>query len=341
MIYLYYGPDDFSIREAVQKQLRAALPPDTADLNTTRLAANEVTPDALRFACEAAPFLADRRAVVVDQFFTRAGARRGRAAAAKADEGGEKAEPQAVKDVAAYLPQVPANTLLILVEGEALPKTGPLPKALDAAGVKQQFFGTLAGAPLVRWIKERAKVTAGKSGGQLSDPAAQLLATFVGGDLRVLSNEIAKLITYAGPGREVDPEAVRLLVNQAQEVNVFALVDAVGQGQLKPALAALHALLEAGEPPERILGMLARQVRLLLQARDLADRRASGDEVARTLGLAGFPLRKVQEQARLFTLPRLLEMHRRTLEADLAVKTGQQERALAIELLVTDLARRR
>src|SRR5688500_14218820 len=192
MIFLYHGPDEFSIREAVQKQLKAALPAETADLNLSRLAGDQVTADALRFACEAAPFLADRRAVVVERFFS-------------------QKKTTHTDAVAAYLPTVPANTLLLFVEGEAPPKTGPVARALEAAKVKLQYFGPLTGAALVRWIKDRAK----ELGGQFSDPAAQLLATFVGGDLRTVANEVDKLVTYAGPGKAVEADHVRLLVNQA------------------------------------------------------------------------------------------------------------------------------
>ena len=316
MIILFHGPDDFSIREAVQKQLKAALPVDTADLNLTWLSGDQVTPDALRFACEAAPFLADRRAVVVERFFS-----------------GKKATH--VDAVAEYLPRVPANTLLLFVEEDAPPKSGPVARALAEAKVKVQFFGPFTGAALVRWIKDRAKAL----GGQISDPAAQLLASFVGGELRQLSNEVAKLVTYAGPGKMVEPEHVRLLVNEATETNIWALVDGVGRGQLRPALGALQQLLEAGERPERIMGMVARQVRLLVQARDCAERKVSEGETAKALGVSGFQLRKVQEQARLFRLERLKGMHRRTQEADVAIKTGRQPATLAVELLVTDLVR--
>lgn len=332
MIYVFYGPDDFSMRESVTKLLRAALPEEMADLNTTRLSADEVTADALRFACEAAPFLADRRAVVVDRFFSRS--RRGRAAKAKASE--QESEPKVIAEVAEYLTQVPANTLLVFVESDAPPKTGAVAKALEAAQVKQQFFPTLAGAPLVRWTKARVK----SAGGEIGDQAAVMLATFVGGDLRTLSNEIQKLVSYAGPGRAIDPEAVQLLVNQAQEVNVFALVDAVGHGQRKKAVTALHRLLAAGERPERIMGMLSRQVRLLLQARDGLDRGEAPDPLGKALGLSGFPLRKILEQARLFTVPTLVRMHQLTLQTDVSAKTGQQDPSLALDVLVAELTER-
>ena len=318
MIFLYHGPDEFSIREAVQKQLKAALPADTADLNLSRLAGDQVTADALRFACEAAPFLADRRAVVVDRFFS-------------------QKKTTHTEAVSAYLPSVPANTLLLFVEGDAPPKTGPVARALDAAKVKQQYFGPLNGAALSRWIKDRAKTM----GGQFSDQAAQVLASFVGGDLRVVGNEVAKLVAYAGPGKVVEAEQVRLLVNQAAETNIFALVDAVAQGELKTALRSLQLLVEGGARAPYVVTMLGRQVRLVLQARDSLDRGLPAGEAARIMGVSGFPVQKAIGQARAFNGEQLARMHERVLAADVAVKTGRQSEDVALELLVTDLVRLR
>lgn len=339
MIFLYYGPDSFSIQEAVERQLRAALPAEMADMNLTRMAAEEVTVDALRFACEAMPFLADRRAVVVQGLFHKLTTRRqrgGQERSAEASAQSGEREPKLVTEIAGYLPFVPENTLLILVEPDAPPKTGPLAKAIEAAMVKQQPFPLLSGTPLVRWIKERVRA----GGGQMSERAVNLLATYCGGDLRALSHEIQKLMTYAGPGHLVDVAEVELLVSQVSEGNIFAFVDAIGTGNRKQALTYLHVLMEQGERPERIMGMVARQVRLLLQAKDLTARRAAPDELARQLGLAPYPLRKITEQVRLFTLPVLELMHARVLEADLQIKTGLVDPDLALELLVAELAAR-
>ena len=333
MIHLLYGPDEFSRQEALERLLRAALPAELADLNTTRLAAGEVTVDALRFACEAAPFLADRRAVLVTGLIGRLTARRGRAAEQDIGDDGTPAKGLAA-EIAAYLPRVPANTLLVLLEGDAPPKTGALAKALTEAQAKTQAFPLLAGPPLSRWIRERAKSV----DSSISDRAADLLATYVGGDLRALANELAKLATYVGPGRTIDLEDVSNLVNQVRESTIFELVDAVAQGNRKGALVALHQLLEDGERPERVLIMLGRQVRLLLQARELRGAGYTADAIGRELALSQFPLRKVMEQTRRFELPRLEAMHRRVLQADVSIKTGQQEPDLALELLVTELA---
>lgn len=360
MIYFYYGPDEYSLGEAVQRLLRAAVPAETADLNITRMAADEVTLDGLRFACESLPFLADRRAVVVDHVFARLAARRqrerpdppdagrdsrlgGRRDGAQKGSGNNRQdrkersaerEPALASEIARYLPNVPANALLVFVEGDAPPKSGTLAKALEQARVKQQYFPVLAGSALARWIKERTK----EAGGALTDSAAQMLATYIGGDLRLLANEIKKLTTYAGPGRTVDVPEVQLLVSQTGEANVFHFVDAIGLRDPKRALVTLHTLLEHGERPERILGMVARQVRLLLQAKDLIQRGEPPAAVGQALGLPPFPLRKISEQVRLFPLTRLERMHRHVLETDVHIKTGQQEASLALEMLVAELA---
>jgi len=344
MLYVFWGPDEFSIHEAVQRLLDQAFPDaGLAALNVTRLSGAEATIEALRFACEAVPFLAGRRAVVVEGLLTRLSSRRGGAGSAAGGSGaetsdttGEPAAPPSrqVAELAAYLPSIPEATLAIFIEPAAPPKSGPLARALEQARARQQSFPLLSGPPLVRWIKTRARA----AGAAITDEAAELLATFSGSDLRQIASELQKLATYAGPGRPIDAEAVRLLVSQASEANVFDLVDAIGQGNRPRALAALVTLLEAGERPERILGMVARQVRLLLQARDLLDHGAAPAAIAQVLGLPPYPLRKVLEQARLFDLPALVRMHRRVLETDVQIKTGVLEPALVLDVLVATLA---
>lgn len=338
MIYYLCGPDGFTLQATVQRLLRGALPAEVADLNTTRLGGNEVTAEALRFACEATPFLADRRVVVVEGFFARFAKARVRAEKGEPRDGApdsRKGERDAgpADAVAAYLSQVPANTLLIFVEAELPPKTGPLARALAEAGAKQQFFPQLAGMPLVRWIRERAQT----SGTSLAEGAAELLAGFIGGDLRTLANELSKLATYVGPGQSIDVEDIRTMVSQVAEANIFDCVDAIGQGDRHKALNAFHHLLEHGERPERILALISRQVRLLLQAKDLGQRGEGPEGIGRALGLSPFPLRKVLDQTRLFEVTALEGMLRRVLEADVQIKTGTLESGLALELLIAEL----
>jgi DNA polymerase-3 subunit delta len=65
MLYLLYGPDELARSEALHSY-QAAIPADVADLNLTRLDGRKLKADTLAAACEAIPFLADRRLVIVE-----------------------------------------------------------------------------------------------------------------------------------------------------------------------------------------------------------------------------------------------------------------------------------
>jgi DNA polymerase III delta subunit len=61
-------------------------------------------------------------------------------------------------------------------------------------------------------------------------------------------------------------------------------------------------------------------------------------QVQSRLGLAPFPAQKTAEQAQRYTPAQLEAMHRLILRADLQSKSSDLDPAVALELLVADLA---
>jgi DNA polymerase-3 subunit delta len=160
----------------------------------------------------------------------------------------------------------------------------------------------------------------------------------VGADLRRLDAELSKLALYCGaqPVREAD---VRLLVAPA-EANVFALLDAVADGRPGPALAALRRLLHQGQAVEALLPQLIALMRRLLVARALV---AEGRSVAADgvdFGLTTNPRaqEKLVRQAGRYQPEDFDRAYDRLLACDRAVKTGETEPEVAVELLVAELA---
>ena len=167
-------------------------------------------------------------------------------------------------------------------------------------------------------------------------PAVHALANYVGADLRLLDNEIEKLVTYRG-GAVVTANDVRELVAAAQESSVFDLVDALGRRETHTALELLHDQLNHNAVPVVLFGMIVRQFRLLLQMKDLASRGMTLAVANEIVKLHPFPAQKVWEQAMNFTLPRLEQIYRRLLEADIAMKTGRGEPLVMLDMLVVEL----
>ena len=110
----------------------------------------------------------------------------------------------------------------------------------------------------------------------------------------------------------------------------------VGIGNGKSAQRLLHRLLE-NEDAFSVWGMVVRQFRLLLLAREVIDDRGGQREVEQALGVHSFVAEKVFSQAKRFSLPALEKIYHKLLEIDEAAKTGQVTLDLAMETLVVEL----
>lgn len=340
MFYIFHGEDEFSRSEELAN-LRGKLAggdPAMADLNTSLLDGNRLTLSELRHVCDTIPFMNDRRLVIVRGLLGRFTPGR-EASGQRSSEGEEPAwKREFVHELAAYLPALPPTTRLIFVEDQMLPASHPILKVARSEGKDKGAFIRLFQRPKDRdlpgWIHARAEA----KGGRIDREATIILAALVGNDLRLLDQEIDKLLLYAG-GMPVSPEHVRTLVSRAREASIFDLVDCVGRREPDRALRLLHHLLDAGEPPLYLLTMLARQVRILIQVSELQAQGFSQQEIVDRLKLHPYVVQKGLAQARNFDMAQLEAAHQHLVETDWAIKTGQLEDLLALDMLVVDLTR--
>jgi DNA polymerase-3 subunit delta len=255
--------------------------------------------------------------------------------APRKDRGLSAAQEEYLAALADYLPRLPETTRLVFVEDGPLPAKHPI---LQLAQREERGYARRFDPPkartLPRWIKKRVR----KHGGEIEPQAARHLAAVIGTDLRLLDQEIAKLVTYTGAERAITRADVEAVVPYAQAAVVFDMVDALGQRDGRTAAQTLHRLLDAGEHPLGLLAMIVRQFRLLIQVKELKAERATPRDVAKRLGIHPFPAGKLYNQATHFTAEQLETVYRHLLDTDVAIKTGEIEAEVALDLLVAGLA---
>ena len=347
MITLIHGPTELLRAEALAAIRKGiADDPEMAELNTTRLDGRTSTVSELRNACDTLPFLAERRLVIAEGLLTRLAAPakgRGKAAeGATVEDGVEETplSPEAAKGQAkvllAYLDEVPESTELVLFE-EDTTNAGPILRRLQeltrSGQAKIVTCEKLRRNELPDWIRQRAAARKVKlDAGAIAD-----LAEFVGDELRQLDQELIKLADYA-PHRTVTREDVRRLVPATRAASVFEMADALGMGDGATAGKLMrHALEIDGEQPLRLLGMIARQYRLLIQAKALQAQGAKPPEMARTLNVADWTVPKLLNQASRHTFAALERAMARILAADEAIKTGKLSDREAMDVLLAEL----
>lgn len=325
MIRVLHGYDEFSASEAYARIVETIGPPDVRGPNTSLFDGKAIKLGEVIAAASAIPFLADRRLVTVRGLL-------GRLQAKDTSLGDEW------DSLASRLEGIPPTTELVFFD---IPETNKHElkrggRALMAVGPRAEVreFQPPRGPALEGWIRERF---AG-AGAKVQADAATRLAWLAGGNLRLLDQEVQKLALHAG-GRPVTRQDVDLLVPESREESIFAAVDAILERRPGVAMKLMYSLLASGETATNLLNMLARQVRLTLLAREMWERSLPPDEIGKRAGIkAGFPLEKTLRQAERFGIPYLSAVHHRLLDADLAIKTGELDERLAVEILVARLS---
>jgi DNA polymerase-3 subunit delta len=325
VIYVLHGDDEFAIAQFVA-DLKAKLGDSSmAEMNFTKLDGRSLALDDLISATNAMPFLAKRRLAVLYHplaYFKHTSTR------------------QKLLD---YLGKIPGTAALVLVEYQILTdererKKGKIHWLEDWAikagdRVYIRAFSQPKGAAMARWIQERARA----HGGQFDNQAAGTLGSLVGDDTRLADHEIQKMLLYVNFQRAVEVDDVQHLTAQALEGDIFGLVDALGNRNSRVASTMLHRLLEEDDPL-RIFGMIIRQFRLILLAREILDHGGHEDEVARRLKIHPYVAKKVTAQARGFSRIALEEVYHHLLEVDEAIKTGRVDADLGLDVFIAQHA---
>jgi DNA polymerase-3 subunit delta len=348
LITLIHGPEEL-LRAEVLAKIRSGIAEDPAlvDMNTTQFAGREVTVSALQNACDTLPFLSARRFVLVEGLLGHLTAATKRPPpASEKPQSGESApdddlSPQVSRArttaLLAYLDQVPETAELVFLETDVVASAVVLRhlQELQRDGRARIIScQKLKKGDLPTWIRERARLHALR----LEPTAIADLAEFVGDDLRQLDQELIKLADYASDGKTVSRTDVRQLVPITRAANIFELVDALGSGDGRTAGRLMqHALDTDGEQPLRLMGMITRQYRLLIQAKALQAEGVKPAEIGRTLNVPDWTVPKLATQASRHSFDQLQTAMERILATDEAIKTGKMGDREAMDILLAQL----
>jgi len=311
-VALLHGPEPLLIEDAVAAVTRALFPdPSLAALSREILEAREVGAEGIVRSALTLPFLAPARLVVA--------------------RGADTLPARQSESLAAYCKSPNPSSVLLLLADETLPAGHWLLRLLPPAAI----VGVSAprGRGLVTWLRARAA----SSGFDLGEEPAALLIELAGENLATLVGEVEKAALAGGPeNRRVTVAEVRAIVGEHRLRGVFALTDALAGRDLARALTVLGSLLQAGEDPMAVLGMLAREARATWQAQEWLRAGRGADEVVRALR------RPQVAGSRLVTLAQSLSPRtatRRLLrcwEAERRLKLGAPARS-ELTLLIADL----
>jgi DNA polymerase-3 subunit delta len=309
---LLHGPEPFLLEDAVARLTRALFPGQT-ELSLVReiLDARSAGAEAIVQSALMLPWLGDRRLVV---------ARGVEGLAAKAGE-----------SLAAYAKAPNPSTVLVLMAEAPLEPSHWLLRAVPAAQVVAA--PAMTGRALSGWLRSHAQA----QGYELAEDAAALLVELSGDDLTQLVGEVEKAALAGGPeNRRVTTAEIRAVVGEHRLRHVFDLTRALSARDTAAALALLEGLLNAGEEPLAVLGMLTREARATWQAAGALRAGRAPEDIARSLRRPPTAATALLERARSLSPGAAARQLARCWDVERRLKLGGAARP-ELSLLVADL----
>ena len=302
-VYLLFGEENY-LKKQYKDRLTKALISDGDTMNYAYYEGKGIDVKEIIDLSETMPFFSERRLIVIENsgFFKNATA-----------------------ELAEYMKEIPETTYFIFVETE-LDKRGKMFKAVKDKGriveLARQDEKTL-----VRWIYGNVK----KEGKQIAESTIYYLLSKCGTDMENLQKEMEKLFCYTLNNDVINMEDIDAICTTQITNEIFDMVNAVAEKKQKRALDRYYDLLALKEPAMRILYLLSRQFRLLME---VAGEGYDKKTIASKAGLHPYAVGKYIEQSRSFSQEELRKILEESVDIEERVKTGRLGDVLAVELFI-------
>ena len=311
--YLLYGEEAY-LKNQYKDKLKAALWQEGDTMNAAFYQGRSTNPKELIDLAETMPFFADHRLILVeDSGFFKSGA----------------------EDLAEYMENIPQTTTFVFSETD-VDKRSRMYKALKNNGRIVEFAAQNQEL-LTRWLLGRLR----RENKNITKAAMQEFFDRVGLDMGTLDREMEKLICYCLDRDVIELADVEAVCPQAVTNRIFDMVGAIVECRRKDALEMYYDLLALKEPPLRILFLITRQYNILMQLKDLKRKGMNNPAMAKAAGIPPFAVSRSLGQASRLSVGSIEHILSYSVEMEEAVKTGQMNEQIAVELVIIEASRER
>lgn len=164
---------------------------------------------------------------------------------------------------------VPAGSVLIFTAAlvdrrKRIVKTVIESGAVLELSLERERSGALSANAIEQLIRRALE----PNGKRLTAAARRLIGERAGSDPAIFASELEKLCLYVGEAETIGEDDVRASWRDLGESWIFDFTRALSQRDAASALRLLRGLFQQGEHPLYVLALIARELRLLLLARD-------------------------------------------------------------------------
>ncbi len=343
-VVLLAGKEEFLVDDYSRKLIRKFVSETSSSLDLVKPERDIVTAQTIIESMETVSLMSERKVVWLQNFYDDRG---------RMPEAFNKSESE-VRDLREYIEQnlqrdSEGVLLLITYAGQkdereqANIMKSALSKTIGKAGAVYDFESLNPGQ-LRAFIRKRFK-----DAGKIFAPGIPgIIARETGYGskgidygLYNLENDLKKIIAHCGAGTEIMSEDVLQVITISPEKNVFEMIDALGQNNKDKAFRLLHNLLEDGTGEFQLLGLITKQLEIMLEAREMKEHGLSLAQIQAALkksdNVHAFRTKKALEAGNRFSCRDMERILSSAYDIEENIKTGIMPGQLALEYFIAQI----
>lgn len=319
--FLFRGKEIYLIEDIINRIKVKYIDKSVEALNYTVLNGKYIDQDDLINACETLPFMAEKKLVILNE------------APLFLQEGISNEV-----DFYKYLDNIGDHCILLIIDrNEAIDRRSKFYQYFKKKDLLVEF-NKLDRPQLRTWIKEllkrNKKVMTDENISYFIENSSYLNKnTDSQKDLYSLKGDLDKLISYVD-GQEIGKKDIEANAKKTMDSNIFDLLNHLNDGKTDMALQVFNNLYSFNEPVLRILFMIIRQTRLLINYKLYSEKGYNDNEIRTRLKISPYELKKIGQQSRKHNVNTLKRQFQHLQEVDKKLKTSTADERTEMEMLI-------
>lgn len=324
-IYLLYGEETYFIRQLEQAISNAVLAPEEVDMNLVSLDRDPSINEFITLM-ETVPFMGGKNVIIVrgTALF-----RPRKAGSTEQSEAADKLDERLLETIST----MPDYTHVILSTTEKVDKRRKLFKTVEKVGAVVEV-ANLKPKDVRGWLIAKLSELNKKMASDAMEYFLEVISIMPQVSLGFLHNELEKVALFIGKKTMISKDDLMEIMSAIPEISIFSMIDAVSNKQMGKALQLVGEQVRSGEHPLKLVSLLARQVRLLWQAKVMAQEGYGSRQIAEKLGLVPFIGEKMLKQSKNFREEVLKQASLALATADYGLKSGKANNAVLEEIII-------
>lgn len=321
-LYLISGEESYLANKFEKAVIKKTFPGNNTD--GVQILSTEASVDEIVNSVESMPFFSEKNLIIV----------RNSTLFKERKNANEKQANRNEEKLIQLFSDMPTYSILLLVTVDKIDKRRKLYKAIDKHGIHVEALPIKA-RDIKDWLQNKLYEIHREFSREAYEYFIEATSVMAQISLGYLEQEFEKLTLYTDKTR-IEKEDLIKVFSSIPEVSIFAMIDAISEKKLKQALVLLEEQLIAGEHPLRLITMLSRHTRQLLQVNVLLRQGATSRQIAESLGVVPFIAERLMKKSRSFKQEVLQQVLIDLAEVDYQLKSSQAD-CIALERIIINL----